>query len=139
MPLHQAQKLVELAREKGHDVENNKAVKDIMSDMPEEERQEILAEVDQLAPEALPDFDLGEHFDQRKGKMLRHVPPTRQFQTAQVFKHTFFILCFVQDFDGIYDSIAVLEAGETDLSNTLMFKLLTICGGFLSHNEGKEK
>ena len=48
-------------------------------------------------------------------------------------------MCFVEGFDGLFDSVTALEAGETDLSNTLMYKLLAICGQFLSLNEGKKK
>lgn len=44
-------------------------------------------------------FSLGDYFDNFKGDMLRTVPPTRQFESSQIFKHGLFLLCFVQDFD----------------------------------------
>ena len=88
------------------------------------------------------DFELGPHFDQFKVNMLKTVPPTRQFSdqgSKQVYKHSFFILCFVADFDAIFDSVTALKAGQTDLSNTLLYKLLTVCGTYLSNNHGKKK
>ena len=48
-------------------------------------------------------------------------------------------MCFVEDFDAVFDSEISCRAGETDLSRTLFFKLLTVCGTFLSFNEGKNK
>ena len=57
----------------------------------------------------------------------------------QIFKHSFFILCFVQDFDACFDSVMAEEQGETDLSETIMYKLMTVCGTFLKANEGKPK
>lgn len=74
--------------------------------------------------------------------MLKTVPPTRQFSdqgSKQVYKFSFFILCFVSDFESIFDSATARAAGETDLSNTLLYKLLTVCGSFLSNNSGKKK
>lgn len=43
------------------------------------------------------------------------------------------------DFNAIFDSVILLQQGETDLSGTLFYKLMTICGNFLSFNEGKAK
>ena len=60
-------------------------------------------------------------------------------QGKQVYKHTYFVLCFVEDVSAIFDSVNALEAGQTDLSETLMYKLLTICGNFLQHNKDKPK
>lgn len=71
--------------------------------------------------------------------MLRTVPPTRQFADNQIFKHSLFLLCFVQDFEQLFDSVLAEEAGQTDLSDTLLYKLMTICGSFLKTNEGKPK
>ena len=74
--------------------------------------------------------------------MLKTVPPTRQFSdqgSKQVYKHSFFILCFAESFEAIFDSETALEEGQTDLSNTIFYKLLTTCGFFLSNNAGKKK
>ena len=71
--------------------------------------------------------------------MLKTVPPTRLYPGKQIFKHSYFVLCFVKDFDAIFDSLAPLDCGETDLSQTLLYELLAICGTFLAFNEGKAK
>jgi len=36
--------------------------------------------------------------------MLRTVPPTKQYQKKQIFKHTVLLTCFVHDFESIFDS-----------------------------------
>ena len=66
--------------------------------------------------------------------MLRAIPPTRALQ-GKSFGSTCFLVAFVKDSNGIYDSI---EAGARTKS-TLMFKLLTICGKFLQGSWGKSK
>ena len=74
--------------------------------------------------------------------MLKTVPPTRQFSdqgSKQVYKYSFFILCFVGNFEEMFDSVVALAAGETDLSNTILYKLLTTCGTYLANNHGKKK
>ena len=80
--------------------------------------------------------------------MIMGVPPTKQF--ADVYDmspdETLLLLTFVNGFDSIYDSMAVLEANrfqepldDPDLTQTLQYKLLTICGSLLKSNETKKQ
>ena len=87
-----------------------------------------------------PDFDLGDHFNKSIQNMLKIVPPTKQFSgKKQIFKHSVFFLCFVHDFESMYDSEIAFRQGQTDLSQTIFYKLLTMCGSFLSFNAGKKQ
>ena len=71
--------------------------------------------------------------------MLRTVPPTKQFCQLSKdqcgYKFTGMLIVFVKDFQHVYDSIL----GEVETTNTLMYKLLTVCGNLLSFNKGKAK
>ena len=108
--------------------------------MPEdlEQFQFEVAQESKAARYAAPNYDLGDYFNSYAHRMLKTVPPTRQFLGKQVYKHSFFILCFVESFEDMFDSVLALQRGETDLSDTIFYKLMTICGNFMSHNEGKK-
>ena len=135
-PLSQAKSLMDkVAQIRGEELKS-------LEEISPEDNEQATIEVAQEVQEALaqpPLFDLGDYFNNFSAKMLKTVPPTRQFQGKQIFKHSFFILCFVEDFDAIFDSVLLSQQGETDLSGTLFYKLMTICGSFLSLNEGKAK
>ena len=59
-----------------------------------------------------------------------------ELNTSQ-FKHTFLLVGFVKDHAGIYDSV-VAQAANQGMEETLMYKLLTICGNLLNVNKGKK-
>ena len=75
--------------------------------------------------------------------MIMGVPPTKQFMDVYDMSpdEILLLLAFVPDFDSIYDSMAILEANrfqepldDPDLTQTLQYKLLTICGSLLRTN-----
>ena len=45
----------------------------------------------------------------------------------------------MSNFEEMFDSVVELAAGNTDLSNTMLYKLLTTCGTYLANNQGKKK
>ena len=108
-PLEQTKQIIENAKQR----RNGEEVKGLQEIEPAE-LEEIEAEVgivDGLS-EAHLEFDLGDYFNKFSSKMLRTVPPTRQFSgQKQVYKHSFFLLCFVHDFESIFDSIVALKQG----------------------------
>ena len=71
--------------------------------------------------------------------MLRSIPPSGIFKSEkQPYNQACFLLAFVEDHAGIYDSIMALAANQ-DVEGTLMYKLLTVCGNLLNTNKGKKK
>ena len=89
-------------------------------------------------------YNLGTYFNQFAPRMIMGVPPTKQFlDVYDMSPHeNLLLLAFMPNFNAISDSITILEAnrfqehlGDPDLSQTLQYKLLTICGSFLRSNK----
>ena len=78
------------------------------------------------------EVNLGSYFTQYSVNMLRGVPPSGVCHEKG--KYTCFLLAFVADHAGIFDSVIAKET-KSNLEGTLMYKLLTICGTLLKANQ----
>jgi len=65
--------------------------------------------------------------------MLKGIPPTK-LPNLGLGKFSCFLIAFVNGFEGLYDSV-VAKACNKSCKDTLMFKLLTICGTVLKANQ----
>jgi hypothetical protein len=71
--------------------------------------------------------------------MLRGIPPTKVGKNREQFARQCLLLVFVDDFDQMYDSVVQEADGVTDLSKTLFYKVMTMCGTFISVNRPGKK
>ena len=82
---------------------------------------------------------MGTYFSKHVQKIVRGVPPIKQFSHLSKdkagFKFSGILIVFIKDFSAIYDSIN----GSGSAQENLLYKLLTICGNVLHFNKGKNK
>jgi len=64
--------------------------------------------------------------------MLQGVPPTKMLSNNS-FASTCLLVAFVENHAALYDTVIAKSVGR-DLTTTLMYKLLTICGNTYSAN-----
>ena len=89
----------------------------------EEIKAEDILQIKEFDEDVIEQKDLGKYFSQYNMNMLTTIPPSKAVKSD--YTATCFLLAFVKDHAGIYD--------------TLMYKLLAICGTHLIGSKGKKK